>query len=58
MKLAGVSPASRSTRLAAGCTRCWSEKKSSRRSVITTISPSTMQRSGNVFLSAATRSGK
>ena len=45
MKLAGVSAASRSTRLAAGCTRCWSAKKSSRPPVITTISPSTVQRS-------------
>ena len=58
MKLAGVSAARRSTRLAAGCTRCWSAKKSSRRSVITTISPSTVQRSGNDVLKAATRSGK
>ena len=58
MKLAGVSAARRSTRLAAGWTRCWSAKKSSRRSVITTISPSRVQRSGSVVLKAATRSGK
>ena len=58
MKLAGVSAASRSTRLAAGCTRCWSAKKSRRRPVMTTISPSRTQRSGSCARNAASRSGK
>ena len=58
MKLAGVSPASRVTRLAAGWMRCWSAQKSRPPSPAMTISPSITARGGKLRLTASTTSGK
>ena len=58
MKLAGVSAASRSTRLAAGWMRCWSAQKSRPPSPAITISPSITARAGKCAFTASTTSGK
>ena len=58
MKLAGVSAASRSTRLAAGWMRCCSAQKSRPPSPAMTISPSITARGGKLRLTASTTSGK
>ena len=60
MKWAGVCPARRATRLAAGWIRCSRASKSSRRPDESgiTISPSTTHRGGRFAVNASTSSGK